>query len=375
MNPRISDLADAGRNTAGVRGIGVMVVALAATIGIAALGCMRAGPGSAKTTEELLTQLNEDRAEIDKASDTMMKRIEMFNTSRKPGERTLQFSEIFGQDLNPEQQDVLNQLVAQEKDISLKSLLQQIITDRDTIRDLQEKVAHAEQALPDKFVMAKRGDRHQDLAMAYLTGEASLDPAKARELLKQVDQTDELLAGNKVWFFYDPQNDTFRTYVTQGEARRTPVVVRRAKQRELIKERDTFRTERDTAQEEAAVLAQAKFQLESDIATRQNSVFYHADNSQNLKTQGVLSPVLRRLQDVKRVNYDQSLDLRAGTSISLVPQNYGLEQIRAVRLLPSIYQEGRDFTVETSEDLSSARVVFLDPEVFKGKEVLLAIGG
>ena len=92
----------------------------------------------------------------------------------------------------------LNALVEQEKDISYKALLQKIIADRDNIRDLQEKVAHLEQTLPDKFVVAKRGDRHQDLAMAYLTGEANLDAARAKILLNQVDQTDELLAGNSL---------------------------------------------------------------------------------------------------------------------------------------------------------------------------------
>jgi len=353
----------------------LVTVAIAATVVFGATGCSRPGPGSAKTSDELLGQLQEDRSEIDKTSDTMMKRIEVFNSSRKPGERTLQFSEIFTQDLNPEQRDVLNALVEQEKDISYKTLLQKIIADRDSIRELQEKVAHLEQTLPDKFVMAKRGDRHQDLAMAYLTGEANLDATKAKALLSQVDQTDELLAGNKVWFFYDPQQDSFRTYVTQGDAGQTPVRVRRARQRQLVKERDAYKSERDAAQSEAAALEQARSQLESDMATRENSLFYHADNAQNLKDEGVLSPVLKRLRDVKGVTFNESLDLRAQTSIDLVPQNFGLEQIRMVRLLPPVYQEGRDFSIETSEDHGSARVVILDPDVFKGKEVVLAIGG
>ena len=43
--------------------------------------------------------------------------------------------------------------------------------------------------------------------------------------------------------------------------------------------------------------------------------------------------------------------------------------------MPSVYQEGRDFSIETADDHSSARVVILDPDVFKGKEVVLAIGG
>jgi len=353
----------------------LVTVAIAATVVFGATGCSRPGPGSAKTSDELLSQLQEDRTEIDKTSDTMMKRIEVFNSSRKPGERTLQFSEIFTQDLNPEQRDVLNALVEQEKDISYKTLLQKIIADRDSIRELQEKVAHLEQTLPDKFVMAKRGDRHQDLAMAYLTGEANLDATKAKALLSQVDQTDELLAGNKVWFFYDPQQDSFRTYVTQGDAGQTPVRVRRARQRQLVKERDAYKSERDAAQSEAAALEQAKFQLESDMATRENSLFYHAANAQNLKDAGVLSPVLKRLRDMKGVTFHESLDLRAQNSIELVPQKFGLEQIRMVRLLPPVYQEGRDFSIETSEDHGSARVVILDPDVFKGKEVVLAIGG
>jgi hypothetical protein len=370
--------AGTGRPARGARrgfmGAGFAAAAIVAIVGLVA-GCARPGPGTAKTTEELLTQLNEDRTEIDKASDTMMKRIDVFNASRQPGERTLQFSEIFMQDLSPDQRDVLDQLVQQEKDVSYKALLQNIIADRNTIRDLQERVMHLEQSLPDKFVVAKRGDKHQTLAMNYLTTEAKLDPAKAKTLLAQVDQTDELVPGNQVWFFYDPAKDSFRTYVTQGEARRTPVVVRRAEKRALIKERDTFKGERDVAQANAAALDEARLQLESELATRENSVYYHAASDQSLKESGVLSSVLARVRDTKSISYEQSIDLRQETTINLSPHTYGLSEIKSVRVLPSIYQEGRDFTVQTAEDRSSARVVILDPEVFRGKELLLSIGG
>jgi hypothetical protein len=352
-----------------------MAVAIAAAIGFLAAGCARPGPGTASTTDELLTQLTADRTEIDQTSDTMMKRIDMFNSSRKPGEKTLQFSEVFAQDLNSDQRDVLDQMVAAEKDVSYKSLLQHIITDRDTIQGLQAKVMHLEQTLPDKFVVAKRGDRQQKLAMDYLTGDAHLDAVKAKDLLKQVDQTDELVAGNQVWFFYDAEKDTFRTYVTRGEAGMTPVVVRRAHQRALMKERDAYRSQRDDAEATAAQLDHAKTQLEEAIATRQNSVYYKAASDKSLKDQGVISPVLKKLQNPKAVNYDQSLDLRQGTTITLSPQNFGLDAIRGVRVLPSIYQEGRDFSIETAEDNSSARLVILDPDAFRGKEVLLAISG
>jgi hypothetical protein len=154
-----------------------------------------------------------------------------------------------------------------------------------------------------------------------------------------------------------------------------PIDVRRAQHKALVTERDAFRSERDTAREQAVSLEQARYQLENELATRQNSLFYHAASNQELKEQGVLTPVLKRIRDVKGVNFDEQIDLRQGTTISLLPQNYGLEEIRVVRVLPPIYQEGRDFSVETAEDYSSARVVILEPDVFRGKEVVLALGG
>jgi len=345
---------------------GLVCLAIAAAVSLGGSGCSRPGPGTAETSDELLTQLHEDRTQIDQASETMMKRIEMFNASRKPGEATLQFSEIFTQDLDPEQRDVLDKLMQDEKDISYKALLQQIIAGRNTIRELQDKVAHLEQALPDKFVVAKRGDRHQALAMNYLTGEAGLDQAKAKELLKQVDQTDELLAGNQVWFFYDPQNDSFRTYVTAGDAGQTPVMVRRARTRQLIKERDTARVK-------VASLSKEKAEVEDAFATHRNSLFYHAESDRSLKDKGILTGFLKRVRDVKSISYDQSLNLAQETTISIDPHAYGLDRIRSVRILPAIYQEGRDFSVEIEGDHSGARLIILDPELFKGKEVLLAL--
>jgi len=85
--------------------------------------------------------------------------------------------------------------------------------------------------------------------------------------------------------------------------------------------------------------------------------------------------VLKRVKDVKGLQYNEALDLRQATTLTLLPQNYGLSEIRQVKLLPPIYQEGRDYAIQTKEDHSSAEIVILDPELFRGKEVLLAIGG
>lgn len=380
-------------------------VALLLAAALTTLGSMACTRDSSKlgfskpapaTSEELLAELKDHQQRIDQATDEVMKRIEEFNQSRKPGERTIRFSEIFIQDFTDAQRDILNQMIAEEKDVSYKSLLQTIVADRDAIQNLQEKVMHLEQSLPDKFVIVRKGDRHHDLALNYLINEAGVATEKARGLLAQADQTDELVPGNKVWFAYDPKLDIFRTYVTRGEAGQTPLAIRRAIQRKLITERDQALSERDAAQAEVARLHEVKAGLEADIAvlqqnkaaleagvarlsrdlsSRENSLYYHAANVRDLRAQGVLTPVLKRVRDVKPLHYETALDLRMNTTITLDPRLFGLERIDRVRLLPPIFQEGRDFTVETSDGTGSAKVVILDPDLFKGKEVLLAVGG
>ena len=378
-------------------------IALLLTLGGCTEQMRQALSGPPETPEELLANLKGDKAKIDSTSDAMMKKIEAYNNSRKPGERTVQFGEVFAENLTGEQRDVLNSLLADEKDVSYRALLEKMIADRDTIKDLQAKVLQLEQRLPDSFVIAKKGDNQTKLAMNYLTTEAKLDEAKAKQLVSQVDRSDELVAGNHVWFFYDPKQDTFRTYVTIGEAGQTPLAVRRAKERKLIAERDELKTQRDTAQAgkdaaeaEVSSLTERKTQLESDVAGleknkadlednvdrlsrdlafRQNALFYHAENEHSLKERGVLSGVLAHVKDVKGLTYDTSLDLRQGTSITLSPESFGVEKIQKVKLLPPIFQEGRDFSVETSDETGRAKLVILDPDLFRGREVLVAIGG
>lgn len=355
------------------------------------------------TPEELLTELRTHRDQIDEATGRMMERLDQFNASRTAGQTTIQFSEIFTEDLSEEQRDILNTMLAEEQDISYRALLQTIINDRDLIRGLQEKTLRLEQALPDRFVLAKAGDTHYGLAGSYLRDEVELEAKRAGQLLATIDLTDELLPGNKVWFFYDPKLESFRTYVTQGEAGRTPLAVRRARQRELISERDTalsnaetYASERDAARADVDQLLRVKANLEtdidglqrtrrelessvsrlsSDLAFQTNSLFYHAASITELKDKGVLTRVLKKVDDMRDVQFDTALDLRRDTTITLRPEVFGLDKIKKVKLLPVGYEEGRDFAIERSDTSGDVKVVILETDLFRGKEVILAIGG
>lgn len=393
--------------------------ALAAALALALLaGLTACGQGSIEkgltgpvpsNPQELMTELQTQKERIDKLSDGMMERINQFNASRGPNDRKVQFSELFYTDLSPEQRDVLDQLLQEEKSPTYKNLLSRIIEDRNTVQSLQDRVLRLEQQLPDKFIVAKKGDTHFKLAHDYLVGEGATEEA-SKDLLNQIDLNEDLIPGFKVWYNYDKDKNTFRTYVTQGEAGQTPLAVKRALKRKLINERDTEKARADSLEQtktqletniaaletDISTLTDRRTQLETEVADlerrnsdlqtrgdtlqsdlefRQNSLFFHANTEKALAQQGILSKVLKNLRDVKGITYERTLDLRQAQSITFTPETYGLNNISNVEMWPSVYEEGRDYTVAVSDDGMQATVTINDPQLFKQQRVLFAIRG
>ena len=408
---RIADHVTGRRSAPGPR-----LAAIATALGLVAgvfllgpLGCsyfdqkQQASRPIPDTPEELLAELQEQREKLDFATSRMLERIAAFNESRAEGQRSVEFGELFSSDLSEEQQNVLNEMFTEEQDISYKTLLGRIIQDRDVMRNMQARILELERSLPEQFVVVAKGNTHYSLAREYLTNQARLPEKRVNELVTKADLSDELVVGNRIWFFFDEKRDHLGTYVTQGKADKTPLIVRRALKRQLITERDaalatagTYQAERDSARTSVANLERLKANLEGDIAAlrrskamleaevtrlgddlsfQKNSLFYHAANVRELKEQGVLTRVLKRFDDASGVDFDAALDLRRSTVINLDPREFGLDRITQVRLLPRIYEEGRDFTIETSKETGNASIVILDSRLFRGKEVLVAVGG
>ena len=408
---KIADPIHSRRSTRGARLARIAtVLSLAALVLVfGPIGCsyfdqkQQANQPIPDTPEELLAELQDQREKLDFATSRMLERIAAFNASRGEGQQTVEFGELFSGDLSEEQQNVLNEMFTEEQDISFKTLLGRIIQDRDVMRNMQARILEMERSLPEQFVVVARGNTHYSLAREYLTNQARLPEKRVNALVTKADLSDELVVGNRVWFFFDEKRDQLGTYVTQGEADRTPLIVRRALKRQLITERDaalatagTYQAERDAALASLADLERLKANLEADIATlnrnkamletevtrlgddlsfQKNSLFYHAANVRELKDQGVLTRVLKRFDDSSGVDFDAALDLRRSTVINLHPKEFGLDRITQVRLLPRIYEEGRDFTIETSKETGDASIVILDSRLFRGKEVLVAVGG
>ena len=394
-------------------GSNVRFVTLSAVLTLAVLsGCAReeglSGPVPT-SPEALMAELEAEKGRIDKRTDAMMERIEVFNASRAPGDRQVEFSEVFLSDLAPEQRSVLDELLAEEKRPSYKNLLTRIIEDRDKIKQMTDRIQYLEQKLPDNFVIVKGGQSHYDLAMEYLANEG-LDQAKSKQLVDEMGLQEDLVPGFKVWFNYFKEEDKFKTYVTRGEAGQTPLAVTRAAKRNLIHERDVA-VARATALEETKTslegditrlmgdvhsledrkaelnvtvadlearnqdLNEKGVKLSEDLSETQNSMYYYANSEAALAQQGVLTRFMKNLKDVKGISYDESLDLRQTASINLEAQPYGLKEIKSVEIWPDIYQAGRDYTVQVAEDGQTARVEIIDKNMFKKQRVLIALSG
>jgi hypothetical protein len=399
--------------------VGSLLVASALGVGAIVFGAvacstsdLRSGLSSpaADSPEELLADLKRDKDRIDQLTDAMAEKVTTFNASRGQGEATLRLSDVFYEDLSPSERDVLGTLIEAEQDVSYKALLQTLARDRETIQTLQERVLAMEQTLPDQYVVAAKGDSHTDLATNYLTAQAGLDTETARKVLSTVDLSDELVPGNRVWFFYDADREAFRTYVTQGDAGMMPSALRRAMKRTLTTERDsaralaedleqtrrTMETEISSLNGDIQALQSRRTSLETEVAglssqrdwledrvedlsaalaENENSLFFHAASEQELKERGVITKVRKKFSDAQGVQYDRALDLTRGTKIHIDASDLGLQRIDKISLLPEVFHPDRDYVIERSADGTEATMTILEPDIFRGKEVILAVQG
>lgn len=359
-----------------------------------------------ETPEEILTELKEARTEIDKNTDQVLERIRKWNETRTGDERRIYFAEIFEESLSPKEQDVLNQLFEQEQNVSYRGLLSQIIADRDQIQEYQARIAALEARLPQDTVTVARGDTHYRIALKYLMEKHGLPEDKANDLIHQINLDSDILAGHKVWLYYLADKDLFASWVHRGEAKQAPLAVQWAKRRQLISERDQAVARVASLEDKKAQLETEIQKLEGDVGTLQarkadletqiarvsserdeqekiaearqaeierinNSLFYYASTERELKDRRILKS-FNRIKDIKGVEYNEYVDLRASKEITFEPKEFGVEKITNVAVLPKYFRPGVDYEVEIASN-GEARVEILHPQVFKGQKVLFAI--
>lgn len=312
---------------------------------------------------------------------------------------------LVGQTLTPEQKAVLEQKLKKEEGIGYRDLISDILKREKEVEDLKVQVQDLEKKLPSAVVV-KRGDKHLDIAMNFLTKEKGLDAATAKKLSLQTNLMDELVPGFKVWNFYD--NGTFGTFVTQGDASVSPYrVIQKAKQElvtakdQAISQRDQLSKEKTTLLEQVSDLEKRRDQLNQDVAmlqaeradlmkkmqevqdlsedlkARLNSIFYKVGERQSLVKSGLVQDPWYgqpRIAKFDEANFPQHLDLRNGDAIIFTAQDAGVASIKKIKIAPgTAFKIDQDYNWSISPDGKTGTVKILNKDKFKAERTMIIL--
>jgi hypothetical protein len=356
----------------------------------------------------LLTELKTAREDIDSKTRDIYARLQQFNALMEMlGRKQIPFSQVFLQGLSAEEEAALDKMVKDEKDPSYQGVLSQVVEDMKTIRGLQKQVGDLEAKLPGDGLDVKPGDTHMGMAIKWLMDQHKVPQARAKELAERLNILETgLQKGNKVYFYYDPTKDFFGTWVSQGDAKSSPLAIVRAREMNLIGERNAAQAKAtdlegkkaeleatlDKLQEDIKALETRKANLESNVAqlegernaaqteaktkteqldVQTNSMWYEADTADNLKSRGILKGTTK-VEKIGDVKFSNSINLKTTKSITFKPSQFGIDRIRDVIILPSYFKEKRELDVKFAED-GTVEVSVLNEAAMKGQKVLFVV--
>ena len=299
--------------------------------------------------------------------------------------------------LTPEQKRVLEEKIKSETNVSIQSLLQDILDKSGDIKGLQEKIQELESILPKPHLVEK-GENHYQIAMDFLLNEKGIEKKKTMELIERTALFEPLIPGFKVWNFLS--DEEYGTFVTQGSAPISPNQIQRKVKEELVDAKDQAIAAKDKLESDIQKMETRRAELisqldllhqeKTDMLTRisdlnqqnlglqaeMNSLFYILDLGKNLEKKGILkSGFLRstKMQSVAAESFTASIDLRSVSTVSIAASSLGVSRIKGVTLYPGFYKKGIDYSVTISEDKQTATLTVLDPKKLRNERVVIAV--
>ncbi|GAB4169894.1 MAG: hypothetical protein Kow00108_03760 [Calditrichia bacterium] len=299
--------------------------------------------------------------------------------------------------LNPEEYELLEELILNEQDISLKSQLNRILELQKELAETREELQNLRYVLPLP-IEVKKGDSHFSICLNYLMENHNLSKEEARKLIEKVGLFEPVVPGFFVWNYY--KDGTFGSFVTQGNASVTPMQVYRKNKEEVQKMIETAQMKRDSALAIASELRDLKQQLENElnnaygqlektqqridslnavhekIQKRLNSLLYYVDLESTLKKQDYLSGGFLRKTDLKKMppsGLFEHLDLRIKDGFTLKSQDYNLNKFDRVVLYPKSFKLDIDYQIIFNDDMNEAIIFLKKPYKFKGQKIIVAI--
>jgi hypothetical protein len=255
-------------------------------------------------------------------------------------------------DLTEEERQILRQTMNEEGDVSIKSLLADILEKNTTIRQLTGRIQEIEELLPQPHIVA-RGETHFAIAWNFLVKEKKLPPDKAKAIIEKISLFDTLVPGFKVWNFYSGRE--YGTFVTQGKAKISPYEAKQRVKKKLLASRD---------------------RAIKEYQRQKNSLYYLLDSERNLKKKGLLKSGFLKaptLKDISPEHFKKAIDLRKKNTIAISVARVKLKKIKKILVYPRFYKEGRDYKVTVAADKMSAVLTILDKEKLKNERVVISV--
>lgn len=300
-------------------------------------------------------------------------------------------------DLTEEQRKVLEEKIKSESDVSIKSLLSDILDKNQEIDELKTRISEVEALLPRPSIV-QQGENHYSIAMNFLMSEKGLDKEKAMELIERSALFDTLMPGFKVWNFYSGED--YGTFVTQGDAPISPNEVNRRAKKKLVDAKDQAIAEKNRLAGEISTLEEKKKEMidqldllaqekqnlltkmtelsteNTEMQDQINSLFYLAQKRKDLKDQKILKGGF--LKSTKLNNIDPALfkdyiDLRMTQQIVLFANSYEVQSFSKITVYPNFYKEGVDYKVVFEEENQKAIIEILNPEKMKAERIVISI--
>lgn len=297
--------------------------------------------------------------------------------------------------LTSDQAALLETMMSKESDVEIKGMLQEILDSHKQIGSLKQEIDDLKGKLPTPTV-AKRGDSHMKLAVDFLVASHGLDKKEAEKLAKRTLLTDQLAPGMEVWHFY--ADGVYASTVTQGKAKVSPYFLNVRAFQKLKTERDealqlaasleaeitVLEATRDQLTRELSVVKEEKAVVEderdalsqenTELITLDESAWYYVDTRRSLREKDILAPIGMKLKDWRKDLFDTRIDLREKQEIRLFAEDFDVERVKKVALLPpGMWTEGRDWHLRIDEEGRNATLVLDDPERFRNEAFIVVL--
>ena len=302
-----------------------------------------------------------------------------------------------GLNLTEDEKQLLEEKIQSEQDVSIKSLLSDILEKKDEISELQGKIKILEALLPSPH-MVTQGENHYEIAMNFLLNEKGIEKKRALKLIERTAMFEPLIPGFKVWNFYS--GEEYGTFITQGSAPISPNAIRRKAKKDLVDARDNAIAEKDKLADDIKVLEQKREQIigqvddlnrekenlmgkitdlgekNSEMQTAVNSIYYLLDKKKSLLEKKIIKGGFLRSPRLKNVSpelFKDSMDLRETNQIEIQAKTFELKKIKKIVVYPKFYKKDADYEINIDETKQYAIIKLVSIDKFKNDRIVISV--